>query len=202
MDERDNLADIAARAELILWLPCPMPHTSSVSGRADEPGSRWTSLRRTRTLIIGNLRVLGWTWLLSMVWVMIGAGGAIYAIVTFSHVGYGQGVIWMVQWPGEPQVIIDVAVVALPVWVLLSAPVLVAGFVRLRGLRPRKWLRVAGWAGSWVAGLALMNQTADLARAGEGGTRGVLSVGELAICAAWLALGAVMTSVLVKPPNP
>ncbi len=178
-----------------------MPPTSSVSGRAGTPGRRRPSFRIARALVIGGLRVRGWTWLLSMLWVMIGAGGAIYAIVTFSHVGYGQGVIWMVQWPGEPQVIIDVAVVALPVWVLLSAPVLVAGFVRLRGLRPRKWLRVAGWAGSWVAGLALMNQTADLARAGEGGTRGVLSVGELAICAAWLALGAVINRILCKPPT-
>src|SRR5215469_12136074 len=115
-----------------------------------------------------------------MLWVVIGAGGAIYAAVTFTHVGYGQGVIWMVQWPGEPQVVIDVAVIALPVWALLSVPVLVAGFVRLRGWRPRIGLRVAGWAGSWVSGLVLMNQTADLAAAGEGSTRGALSVGELA----------------------
>src|SRR5258708_25440958 len=142
-----------------------MPPTSSVSGRAGTPGRRRPSFRIARALVIGGLRVRGWTWLLSMLWVMIGAGGAIYAIVTFSHVGYGQGVIWMVQWPGEPQVIIDVAVVALPVWVLLSAPVLVAGFVRLRGSRPRKWLRVAGWAGSGMAGLAPLNPSAGLARA-------------------------------------
>jgi hypothetical protein len=64
------------------------------------------------------------------------------------------------------------------VTVLLSGPPLVAGFVRLRGWRPRNWLRVAGWAGSWVAGLALMNQAADWAVAGEGGASGVLSVGE------------------------
>ena len=82
---------------------------------------------------------------------------------------------------------------------LLSVPLLVAGFVRLRGWRPRNWLRVAGWAGSWVAGLALMNQTADWAAAGEGGTRGVLSVGEMAICAAWLALGGAMTWILSGP---
>jgi len=151
--------------------------------------------------VIGGLRVRGWTWSLSMLWVVIGAGGAIYGTVTFSHVGYGQGAMWMVQWPGEPQVVIDVAVVALPVWVLLSVPVLVAGFRRLRGL-PRKGIRVAGWAGSWVAGLVLMNQTADWAAAGEGGTRGVLSVGELAICAAWLALGAVMTWILSGPADP
>jgi len=149
--------------------------------------------------VIGGLRVRGWTWSLSMLWVVIGAGGAIYATVTFSHVGYGQGVIWMVQWPAEPQVIIDVAVIALPVWALFSVPVLVAGFVRLRGWWPRYWLRLACWAGSWVAGLVLMNQTAGWAAAGEGGTRGVLSVGELAICAGWLALGAVMTWILSGP---
>jgi hypothetical protein len=165
---------------------------------ASPPDARWPSFRDARALMIGGLRVRGWTWLLSMLWVVIGAGGAIYATVTFTHVGYGQGVIWMVQWPGEPQVVIDVAVIALPVWVLLSGPLLIAGFVRLRSL-PRKWIRVAGWAGSWVAGLALMNQTAELARSGEGGTRGFLSVGELAICAAWLALGAVMTWILSGP---
>jgi len=133
-----------------------------------------------------------------MAWVALGAGGAIYATVTFSHSGYGQGVMWMVQWPGEPQVIIAVAMVALPVWALLSGPLLVAGFVRLRGWR----LRAAGWAGSWLAGLALMKQTADFASAGEGGAHAVLSVGEMAICAAWLALGGVMTWILARPAPP
>jgi len=166
---------------------------------ASPPDASWPSFRDTCALVIGGLRVRGLTWLISMLWVVIGAGGAIYATVTFSHVGYGQGVIWMVQWPGEPQVIIDVAVIALPVWVLLSVPVLVAGFVRLRGWWPRYWLRVAGWAGSWVAGLVLTNQTADWAAAGQGGTRGFLSVGELAICAAWLALGGAMTWILSGP---
>jgi hypothetical protein len=146
-----------------------------------------------------NTRVRGWTWLLSMLWVVIGAGGAIYATVTLSHVGYGEGFRFMLQWPGEPQVIIDVGVIAEVAWVLLSVPVLVAGFVRLRGWRPRNWLRVAGWAGSWVAGLALMNQAAEWAVAGEGGTRGVLSVREMAVCAAWLALGGAMTWILSGP---
>jgi hypothetical protein len=166
---------------------------------ASPPGASWPSFRDARALVIGGLRVRGWTWLISMLWVVIGAAGAIYATVTFSHPGYGQGFIWMIQWPGEPQVIIDVAAIALPVWVLLSAPLLIAGFVRLRGWRPRNWLRVASWAGSWAAGLALMNQTADLAAAGEGGRRGVLSVGEMAICAAWLALGGAMTWILSRP---
>ena len=166
---------------------------------ASPPGVRWPSFRDARALVIGGLRVRGWTWLISMLWVAIGTGGAVYATVTFSHPGYGQGFLWMVQWPGEPQVIIDVAATALPVWVLLSVPLLVAGFVRLRGWRPRNWLWVAGWAGSLAAGWALMNQTADWAAAGEGGSRGVLSVGELAICATWLALGGAMTWILSSP---
>jgi hypothetical protein len=167
---------------------------------ASPPGARWPSFRDARALVIGGARVRGWTWLISMLWVALGAGGAIYATVTFSHVGYGQGAIWMVQWPGEPQVIIDVAVIALPVWMLLSVPVLVAGFVRIRAWRPRYWLRVAGWAASWVSGLVLMNQTADWAAAGEGSPRGFLSVRELAICAAWLALGGAITWILSGPP--
>jgi hypothetical protein len=86
-------------------------------------------------------------------------------------------------------------------WLLLSVPLLVAGFVRLRGWRPRNWLRVAGWAGSWVAGLALLNQSAEWAVAGAwgGGNRDVLSVGEVVICAAWLVLGSAMTWILSVP---
>jgi hypothetical protein len=166
---------------------------------ASPPGARWPSFRDARALVIGGARVRGWTWLISMLWVALGAGGAIYGTVTFSHAGYGQGAMWMVQWPGEPQVIIDVAVIALPVWVLLSVPLLIAGFLRIRSWRPRRRLRVAGWAGSWVAGWVLMNQTADLAAAGQGSSRGVLSIGELAICAAWLALGGAMTWILSGP---
>jgi len=166
---------------------------------ASPPGARWPSFGEARALVIGALRVRGRTWLLSMLWVVIGAGGAIYATVTITHIGYGEGFRWMFQWPEEPQVIIDVAVIAEVAWLLLSVPLLVAGFVRLRGWRRRNWLRVAGWAGSWVAGLALMSQAAERAAAGEGGTRGVLSVGEMAICAAWLVLGGAMTWILSSP---
>jgi hypothetical protein len=44
-----------------------------------------------------------------------------------------------------------------------------------------------------------MTQTADWAAAGQGSSRGVLSVGELAICAAWLVLGVAMPSILSGP---
>ena len=171
---------------------------------ASPPGTRWPSFRDARALVIGGLRVRGWTWLLSIMWVLIGAGGAIYATVAFSQPGYGEGLLIppTLQWPGEPQVINAVGVIAEVAWLLLSGPLLVAGFVRLRGWRPRNWLRVAGWAGSWVAGLALMIQAAEWAAAGESGTRGVLRVGEMAICAAWLMLGATMTWVLAAPAPP
>ena len=171
---------------------------------ASPPGRRWPSFRDARSLIIGGLRVRGWTWSLSMLWVAIGAGGAIYATVTFSHPGYGQGDVFrpMFQWPGEPMLIIVVGITAQVVWMLLPVPVLVGGFVRLRGWRPRNWLRAAGWAGSWVAGLALMITAGEWANAGMDGNRGVLSVGEMAICAAWLALGTVMTWILAAPAAP
>jgi hypothetical protein len=171
---------------------------------ASQPGREWPSVRDARALAIGGLRVRGWTWLLSMLWVVIGAGGAIYATVAFSHPGYGQGDVFrpMFQWPGEPQVIIAVGITAQVVWMVLPVPVLPAGFVRLRGWRPRNWPRVAGWAGSWVAGLALMITAGEWANAGMDGNRGVLRVGEMAICAAWLALGAVMTWILAAPAPP
>jgi hypothetical protein len=44
-----------------------------------------------------------------------------------------------------------------------------------------------------------MNQAAEWAAAGEGSTRSVLSVGEIAICAAWLTLGVAMTAILSRP---
>ena len=169
---------------------------------ASPPGRRWPTFRDARALITGRFRVRGWVWLLSMLWVVIGAAGAIYATVALSHPGYGEVLLIppTIQWPGEPQLIIDAAPIAEVAWGLLSVPVLVAGFVRLRGWRPRNWHRVAGWAGSWVAGLALMDQAKEWVAAGEYGTSSALRVGEMAICAAWLVLGTLMTWILAVPP--
>jgi hypothetical protein len=70
---------------------------------ASQPGRKWPYFRDARALVTGGLRVRGWTWLLSILWVVIGAGGAIYATVAFSHPGYGEG--WLIpptiQWPGD-----------------------------------------------------------------------------------------------------
>jgi hypothetical protein len=169
---------------------------------ASPPGRKWPSFRDARALLIGGLRVRGWTWLLSMLWVVIGAGGALYATVALSHPGYSEVLLIpkTIQWSGEPQVIIDVAPIAEVAWGLLSAPVLVAGFVRLRAWRPRNWLRAAGWVSSWVAGLALMIRAAEWVAAGLYGTSGAMKFGEMAICAAWLALGSAMTWILAVSP--
>ncbi len=153
-----------------------------------------------RTLVMGCLRVRGWVWLLSMLWVAIGTGGAGYAFVMTTQTCNNECVnetFLFPQWTGEPVVIIAVGGLAAGVWILLAVPLLVAGFVRLRGWRPRNWLRAAAWAGAWVAGFALMGLALFSALAWEDGS-GAPSVawGELPIFAAWLALRAVMTQIL------
>jgi len=148
---------------------------------------------------MAGLRGRGWVWWLAALWVLIGAGGAIYAAVLVNHITLSVDFYWMLQWSGEPGIIIAIGAIAEVAWALLSLPVLVAGLVRLRGWRPRNWLRTAGWAGSWVAGFALMNQATAWAIAGENGTRSGLALGELAICAGWLALGGAMTRILSGP---
>lgn len=182
-----------------------MPRTSSVRGRAGAPGGRWPSFRDARALIVETLRVRGWVWRLSMLWAVIGAGGALYGFVG-ATVGCTTRLctdeeFWFLLWNGEPGVIADVGGLAAGVWVLLAVPLLVAGFVRLRGWRPRNWRRAAAWAGAWVAGCALMILVAVV---GAWGSH-FRSVGwgalELPIFAAWPALGAVMTSVLAKSPT-
>ena len=42
------------------------------------PGGRWPSFRDSRSLVAGGLRVRGWVWLLSMLWVVAGATGTGY----------------------------------------------------------------------------------------------------------------------------
>jgi hypothetical protein len=163
-------------------------------------------------MVIAGLRVRGWVWRLSLLWVAIGAGGAGYAFaMTTQTCSYdcASGGLWFPQWNGEPRVIIAVGTLAAAVWMLLTIAVLVAGLTRfgydIRGF---------AWLGSWIAGVALMVLALVAASgwlAGNGpvdptqpssswGSPGpVVGWGELPICAAWLALGAVMARILNAP---
>jgi hypothetical protein len=162
------------------------------------------SFRVARALIRTGLRMRGWVWRLSMLWVVIGAGAAVYALVcTWYGCTTSQCVndeFWFPLYNREPAVIADVGVLAAAAWVLLTVPLLLAGFVRLRGWRRRNWLRTAVWAGVWVAGFLLMVLVAVVGAFGSDGPGLGWGELELPIFAAWLALGAVMTLVLAKQP--
>jgi hypothetical protein len=126
---------------------------------ASQPGRGWPSFRDTRALIIGGLRVRGRVWWLSMLWVALGAAitGYTFYITTkpFTNADF-----WIPLWNTEPAGVRDTAYLAVVAWVLLPIPVLVAGFVQLRGWRLGSGLRAAAWVGAWVAGFALMYQAA------------------------------------------
>ena len=179
-----------------------MPHASSASGRVRPSGGR-PSFLGARALVIECLRGRGWVWLLSMLWVVIGAGGAGYAFVcdmvgcTSSQCTNDEFLFPLYN--GEPGVIAAVGGLAFGVWVLLAVPLLAAGFVRLRGWRRRHWLRAARWAGAWIAGLALM--VVVVAVGGYGSDVREVGWGELPIFAVWLALGAVMNQILPGPAH-
>jgi hypothetical protein len=171
---------------------------------ASPPSRRWPSVRDARALVIGGLRVRvraigglrvrGWTWSLSMVWVAAGAviTGYIFYATTNNYISadiIGTGIIGISAGPAAVQI---AAVLASAAWLALPLPVLIAGFIRLRGWRPANWLRAAAWAFAWIAGGALL----WLAFAWGNSPLNVVSWGELPICAAWLVLGAVMTLIL------
>jgi hypothetical protein len=162
---------------------------------ASPPGARWPSFRDARALLVGGLRVRGWTWLLSMLWVAAGAviTGYIFYATTPNYISadiIGTGLIGYDAGPAAVQI---VAVLALAAWVALPLPVFFAGFIRLRGWRRANWLRAVAWAYAWIEGAAL-----SLVARALGDWPGV-SWGELAVCAAWLLLGAMMTWILSGP---
>jgi hypothetical protein len=180
-----------------------MPRASSVSGKTGAPDKRRPSFGVSRAQILRELRVGGWVWRLSMLWVVLGAGGAGYALLcTIWGCTTSQCVsdeFWFPLYNGEPAVIADVTALAAAAWVLLAVPLLLAGFVGLRGWRPDNRLRAAAWVGTWVAGLVLVILVAVVGAFGTDGPGLGWGELELPIFAAWLALGAVMTSVLAKP---
>src|ERR1700691_5707911 len=100
-----------------------MPHPISASSRTSPSGPRRPPIRAARVLATGELRVRGWVWWLSLLWVAISTGGAAFLFAmttqTCSDV-CADGVIWFPQWNGEPGVIVAVGAVAAVVWILLA----------------------------------------------------------------------------------
>jgi hypothetical protein len=176
-----------------------MPRASSDNGRA-TPGTRRPSFRDDLAQILGGLRGHGWVWWLSMLWVVMGAGGAVYAFActTVGCTTYQctNDEFLFVLWNGEPWLIAAVGNLAETAWPLLTFLLLAAGFVRLRGWRRRNWLRAAAWAGAWVAGIALIVVLAVVAGIGSESPGLYWIALELPIFVAWLVLGASMTQVL------
>jgi hypothetical protein len=186
---------------------------------ASPPGRRWPSFRDTRALVIGGLRVRGWTWLLSMLWVMGGVARSGYEFyVTTKPYGYvGLPFEGLSAGPVAVRIARVLVLVAGLTWFVLPLPALVGGFIRL-GRRQRNWLFAVGWVGALAAGCYLIRLAAVWSDYPPGSINysacctvsgpAVVSWGELAICAAWLALGAVMTWILARParrsyvPNP
>lgn len=181
---------------------------------ASGPGQSWPSFRDARALVTGGLRVRGWTWSLSMLWVVAGIVGTGYTFYLttkpYTWADYDVG-IGIQGWSADPVAVQIAVVLATAASLALPIPALIAGFVRLRGSRPRSWLRIAAWAGAWIAGFALIYQagvwgnypcpaTAENCPAIP--SPAVVSWGELGICAAWLVLGAVMTWILAVPAHP
>ncbi len=183
-----------------------MTGASSVSGSASAPGRRLPSFGDARALIRGKLRARGWVWWLSMLWVVMGAGGTGYAFVcTIVGCTTNQCTNDEFLFPlynGEPWVIAAVGSLAETAWPLLAVLLLVAGFVRLRGWRRRNWLRAIAWAGAWVASFVLMGLIVVAGWAWANGSGGPdVAWGELPVFAAWLALGAVVSQILSTPAN-
>jgi hypothetical protein len=177
---------------------------------ASPPGRRWPSLRDARSLVIGGLRVRGpLVWCLSMLWAGLGAAGAGYIFILSTHLPVTTSCDLLQCWVGEPSVIIAAAKLGQAAWLLLAIPVLVAGLVRLW---PSEW--TFWWAVAWAAGLALAFRVADwqtsapeVSACGKNGCwlagyrYAVVSWGELAALAGWLALGAAMTLILARRPR-
>jgi hypothetical protein len=177
---------------------------------AGAPGQRWPSVRDARALVIGGLRVRGLaTWCLSVVWAALGAAGAGYDFILSMHVPDAVYIgVGLPSWVGEPDVTYLVGGLGATVWLLLTIPVLVAGLVRLRRAGRAGW-----WAVTWIAGVALAFPVANWQPAAPavwacsknqgcalaGYRYAVVSWGELAVFAGWLALGAAMMVILARP---
>ena len=171
-------------------------------------GRPWPSWRDTRSLLAGGLRVRGWlTWCLTIPWAILGAAEAGYDFILSAHVPEAQ-YTGLPSWTTESSAILLAADIGAYAWVLLTIPVLVAGLVRVGS----NW-RAPAWTGLWLAGILLIIPVGSWAPSAPpvwsctkdrpifnctliGYKYAVISWGELAVLAGWLAVCAAMILIL------
>jgi hypothetical protein len=161
-------------------------------------------------------RLGGPVWWLAMLWVGLGAAGSVYAFVcSAQRLDFNNARV--PAWVGEPAMIGDAAEWGAVIWLVLTIPVLAAGFIQLGRTKPPDEGRRLAWVCTWMAGVALMSLAVILGQDTPRATYScsptmgcglnaygpaVVIWGELLLCAVFLALGAIVTWVLAKPAQP
>jgi hypothetical protein len=151
----------------------------------------------------------GWAFFMTIAWAGLGATGAGYDFVVSMHMSRVPTYSKIPSWVGEPGLVLKAAFLGGAAWLLLIVPVLVAGLVRLRRTDWAGW-----WVTVWIASLLLMIPIANWqtsapavmsgnCRKGDGcvlaGYRyAVVSWGELAVLAGWIAFGAAVVLMLAR----
>ena len=142
-----------------------------------------------------------------MLWVGIGAAASGFIFLSSTQPVTASNIDGIPAWlggPGSANVIVTGGLVAIAAWLVLTIPVLVSGLARLRAARQPLWV------GAWVVGLPLMilakvwlDNLPERITCGADGCGVVPYYGspvmnwrELAICGAFLVLGATMTWIL------
>jgi hypothetical protein len=161
-------------------------------------------------------RLSGPVWCLAMLWVGLGVAGTVYSFVcSAQRLDFNNARV--PAWVGEPGMIGDAAGWGAEIWLVLAIPVLAAGFVRLNRTKPPDDGRRLAWLCAWIAAVALMclaglwsedtprltySCSPSLGCGLNAYGPAVVIWGELPLCAAFLALGAIVTWVLAKPTQP
>ena len=102
---------------------------------ASPPGRRWPTFRDARALVTGGLRVRGWVWLLSMLWVGAGAiyAGYFFYLTTKPYPGVDLGIAGWAEIPVTLQIVIALATIVLVCGTYSSADCRVYQASRLAG---------------------------------------------------------------------
>jgi len=159
---------------------------------------------------------VGPTWWLGTLWVGLGVAASVYTFVVSAQ-QLNSSDSGVPSWAGEPRVLEAAAELGATAWILLAIPVLVVTLVRLGRRKPFSGIRLAASVGAWIADVALMLLAEWWSQASPRATYtcrysanqswcsmnefgpAIVIWGELPLCAAFLALGAVVTWILARP---